>query len=190
MPSREGKTSGKGELRRRWRELLADGSIASLRSEGRLVALYVLQVADWTSCEAVFSIRRAAEAASVRKNTICRGIAQLVDADVVELVSKGRPSRPSKYRVCERPRAVDHAPTSGVPDGTRAVDQAPTIGVPSAHDAWARRLRAVGASTTSGGRQSVLSSGSPVRTSGDPSEATPGGGCVPPPARLEEGGPA
>lgn len=190
MATRDGKTSGKGELRRRWRALLADGSIASLRSEGRLVALYVLQVADWTSCEAVFSIRRAADAVSVRKNTICRGLAQLAEADVVKLVSKGKPSRPSKYRVCERPRAVDQAPTSGVPDGTRAVYHAPTSGVPSAHEAWARRLQAVGASTTSGGRHSVSSSGSPVRTSGDLSEAPPGGGCVPPQARQDQGGAA
>jgi hypothetical protein len=188
MTKEHTRQSGKGELRRRWRALLEDGSMASLRSEGRLVAIYVLQVADWTSCEAVFSIRRAAGAMSVRKNTVCRGISQLVKADVVEIVSKGRQSKPSKYRVCKRPRTVDQAPTGGGQGGTPTVYQAPTAGVPSAHDSWARRLQAVGASTTGGGRHSVFFSGSPVRTSENTSEATPGGGVGPPPARPEDGG--
>lgn len=172
----EKKTSRKGELRRRWRALLEDGSMAALRSEGRLMALYVLQVADWTTCEARFSIRRAAGVLQTHRNTVCRGLDQLVKAGVLEVVSKGSAGCRARYRVAERPRVVGAAPTSGGRERPRVVDTAPTSGGRKGHERWARRLRAVGAAPTGGGRDSVLFSGSPVRTSEVTSDGQPQSG--------------
>jgi hypothetical protein len=177
--------SRKGELRRRWRSLLEDGAFRGVGSEGRLVALYVFQVADWASCEAVFSVKRAADAVSVHKNTIHRGVVQLVKAGVLEVVGKGSSGRPSKYRVCRRPHIVDDSSTTGEPPRPRSVGASSTTGGRVDHVAWARRLQAVGASSTSSGRDTVLPSGSPVRTSENPSEATPASGLGPDAARHE-----
>jgi hypothetical protein len=180
------KQSSRGELQRRWRSLLADGSMASLRSEGRLVALYVLQVADWSTCEASFSIRRAADGVSVRKNTIFRGLSQLLGAGILEVVRKGSAGRSSKYRVLARPRTVVDAPTSGVPERPHSVGASTTSGGRVDHERWARRLRAVGASTTHCGRNSFSSTGFQSEASGGSSEATPAAGEVPAEARQED----
>jgi hypothetical protein len=187
------KPSAKGELRRRWRAFLEDGSMAKLRSEGRLVALYVLQVADWSTCEVRFSIRRAAACLRVHRNSVCRGISQLVETGILEILHKGSSGKSTKYRIAERPRAVYHAPTSGGRERPRGVDQAPTPRGRVDHEAWAQRLREVGAAPTGGGRNSVFSSGSPVRTSGDTSTADAGAGEEPArrrrPSRWIEGMP-
>jgi hypothetical protein len=151
----------KAELRVRMRAMLEDGSLASLGSEGRLVALYVLQVADWTSCQARFSIRRAAETMRVRPNTVHRGIRQMIEAGILEDLGKaGR----GFYLVKKRTPLVDSAHTAR----GRAV-----------HDSCARRTPLVGALSTGCGQDSVLSSGSPVRTSEISSEATGMAGTEP-----------
>jgi len=107
-PSEGKPTKRKAELRVRMRAMLEDGSLASLGSEGRLVALYVLQVADWTSCQARFSIRRAAETMRVRPNTVHRGIRQMIEAGILEDLGKaGR----GFYLVKKRPPLVDSAHT-------------------------------------------------------------------------------
>lgn len=158
------KPSHKGELRRRWREFLEDGSMARLRSEGRLVALYVLQVADWSTCEARFSMRRASSCLHVHRNTVCRGISQLLECGILEILHKGSAGKSTKYRIAKRPQVVD---------------QAPTVRGRVDHEAWAQRLHKVGAAPTSGGRDSVLFSGSSVRTSEGTSEATAMAGAGP-----------
>jgi hypothetical protein len=166
----------KAELRVRMRAMLEDGSLASLRSEGRLVALYVLQVADWTSCQARFSIRRAAETMRVRPNTVHRGIKQMIEAGVLEDLGKaGR----GFYLVKKRPPLVDSAPTARGQERTPLVDSAHTSGGRTVHDSCARRTPLVGALSTGRGQDSVLSSGSPVRTSEISSEATGMAGTEP-----------
>jgi hypothetical protein len=173
------KPSHKGELRRRWREFLEDGSMARLRSEGRLVALYVLQVADWSTCEARFSMRRASSCLHVHRNTVCRGISQLLECGILEILHKGSAGKSTKYRIAKRPQVVDQAPTVRGRERPQVVDQAPTVRGRVDHEAWAQRLHKVGAAPTSGGRNSVLFSGSSVRTSEGTSEATAMAGAGP-----------
>ena len=158
------KASHKGELRRRWRAFLEDGSMARLRSEGRLVAHYVKEVADWSTCEARFSIRRAADCLQVHRNTVCRGISQLLECGMLEVLHKGSAGKSTKYLIAKRPPVVD---------------QAPTVRGRVDHEAWAQRLREVGAAPTGSGRNSVLFSGSSVRTSEGTSEATALAGAGP-----------
>ena len=173
------KASHKGELRRRWRAFLEDGSMARLRSEGRLVAHYVKEVADWSTCEARFSIRRAADCLQVHRNTVCRGISQLLECGMLEVLHKGSAGKSTKYLIAKRPPVVDQAPTVRGRERPPVVDQAPTVRGRVDHEAWAQRLREVGAAPTGSGRNSVLFSGSSVRTSEGTSEATALAGAGP-----------
>jgi hypothetical protein len=175
-PSEGKPTKRKAELRVRMRAMLEDGSLASLGSEGRLVALYVLQVADWTSCQARFSIRRAADAMRVRPNTVHRGIKQMIEAGILEDLGKaGR----GFYLVKKRPPLVDSAHTARGRERPPLVDSAHTARGRAVHDSCARRTPLVGALSTGCGQDSVLSSGSPVRTSEISSEATGMAGTEP-----------
>ena len=108
----EKKPSRRGELQRRWREMLEDGSLAALRSEGRLMALYVLHNADWATCEVRFSMRRAAKAMHVQPTTVRRGVAQLLDAKVVEVLGKPEGTGKTRFVVGGRARAVRTPDTS------------------------------------------------------------------------------
>jgi hypothetical protein len=182
----EKKPSSRGELQRRWRAMLEDGSLASLRSEGRLMALYVLHMADWSSCELKFSMRRAAKVLTVQPTTVRRGVSQLVDAGILEIL--GKPSGPGSTRfvVSERARVVRTPDTSGAQDCARAVRTPDTSGAQSAHEPCAVRTRAVRGLRTLCARNSLLFSGSPITTTGVPPEASPGGGEEPPPACLED----
>jgi hypothetical protein len=171
----------KAELRVRMRALLEDGSMAALRSEGRLVALYVLQVADWTSCQARFSIRRAAATLRVHPNTVHRGVKQLIDGGVLEALDKGGRGF---YQVKKRTPLVDTASTARVQERPPLVDSAPTARVRAVHELCARRTPLVGALSTGCGQDSVLSSGSPVRTSEITSETTAKAGQGPARPRL------
>jgi hypothetical protein len=176
----------KSELRARMRALLEDGSMASLRSEGRLVALYVLQVADWTSCQARFSVRHAAQAMRVRPNSVHRGLKQLIDSDILEVLSKtGR----GFYRVKKRTHTVDSAPTARGHERPPLVDSAHTSGGRTVHDSCARRTPLVDTLSTGCGQDSVLSSGSSVRrTSEEPSTADALAGASPARRRRPEEG--
>jgi hypothetical protein len=174
------KANPKALLRTRWRDLFAAGCMSRLRSEGRLVALYVFYVADWTTCEARFSIRRASQCLGVHRNSVCRGVSQLIEVGILEIVTKGSPGKSTRYRIAERPQCVYQAPTSGVPERPQCVYQAPTSGGRLVHEACAPGTRAVGAAPTDGGRNSVSFSGSSFRrTSERTSTADAGAGLKP-----------
>lgn len=176
---RDKKPSRKGELRRRWRAFLEDGSIASLRSEGRLVALYVLHVADWSSCEVRFTYRRAAMCICVHVTSVRRGVSQLIQAGILEVLEKSRGTGKTKYRICERAQAVPTPDTSGARLRTRAVPTPDTSGARSVHEPCAHRTPLVRAARTGCAHDSVFLSGSSVRTSEKTSEATAMAGAVP-----------
>jgi hypothetical protein len=173
------KPSHKGELRRRWRALLEDGSLAALRSEGRLAALYVLQAADWSTCEVRFTHRRAAKFMCVHVTSVRRGVSQLIDAGILEVLEKGVGSGKTRFRVCERARAVRAPDTSGARERARAVRAPDTSGARSGHEPCAPRAPLVRAARTGCARNSVLFSGSSVRTSEGTSEATAMAGAGP-----------
>lgn len=178
------KPSRKGSLRRRWRSLLEDGSLAALRSEGRLAALYVFYAADWSSCQVRLSMRHAARALGVQTTTVRRGISQLVAGGILEVLDKPEGAAKTLYRVCERAQCVRAPDTSGARPRTQGVRAPDTQCARSAHEPCAPRTHPVRAARTLCARNSVLSSGYPVITSGDTSESTPGAGLGPAPACL------
>jgi hypothetical protein len=171
--------SSRGELRRRWREMLKDGSLAALRSEGRLVALYVFHAADWTSCEVRFSMRRVAGILGVHPTTVRRGISQLLDGGILEILGKSAGPGSTLYVVPERARAVRAPDTSGAQERARVVRSPDTSGAQSAHEPCAVRTRPVRGLRTLCARNSVLFSGSPVTTTGSSTAALPAGGAAP-----------
>jgi len=184
----EKKPSRRGELQRRWREMLEDGSLASLRSEGRLMALYVLHNADWATCELRFSMRRAARAMRVQPTTVRRGVAQLIDAQVVETLGKPDGSGKTRFVVCGRARAVRAPDTSGAQGRARVVRTPDTSGAQSGHEPCAERARAVRGVRTARARKSFLFSGSSRTTTESPHTATPVAGLGPAQAcRVAEG---
>ena len=155
----------KAALRSRWREFLADGSLASLGSEGRLVALYVFERADWSTCEVRFSLRRAAEAMQTHITTVRRGISQLVEVGVLEVLEPGNGRSRTKYVIPLRARSV-HTPDTQCArlraQGVRAPD---TPCARSEHEACAQRAHGVHTARTGGARYSVSLSGTSVSTS-------------------------
>ena len=122
MPGK--KPSRKGEMRRRWRAMMDDGSLAALRSEGRLAALYVLYAADWSSCHVRLSMRRAAKSLGVHTTTVRRGIAQMISGGLLEVLEPGEGGGRTLYVVSERARAVR------APDTSRARSRAPAVRAP------------------------------------------------------------
>lgn len=179
------KKKSQGELRRRWRAMLEDGSFAELRSEGRLVAIYVLYAADWSSCELKFSMRRVAEFMSVQPTTVRRGVSQLVSAGILEILDKGEGPRSSRFLVTERARTVRTPDTSGAHHCAPLVRSPDTSGAQTAHEPCAVRTRAVRGPRTLCARNSFLFIGSPVTTNESSNEASPGAGQEPAPACLE-----
>lgn len=180
----EKKQSKKGEMRRRWRAMMDDGSLAALRSEGRLAALYVLYAADWSSCHVRLSMRRAAKSMGVHATTVRRGIAQMISGGLLEVLEPGDGTGTTLYVVPERARVVRTPDTSRARECAPAVRAPGTSGARSGHEPCAERARVVRGARTLCARNSFLSSGSPVRTSGDISEATPDAGLGPAPACL------
>jgi hypothetical protein len=183
----------KALLRTRWREILADGSMARLRSEGRLVALYVLSVADWSTCLARFTMRRAAKGMGVHPTTVRRGIAQMVQAGILQVLDKPGGNGKTSFLILGR------APLVRTPDTARARGCAPLVRTPdtsgarSGHGSCAQRAPLVRAPDTGCAHSSVLLSGSPVRTSESSSTADAGAGRKPArrrrPSRWIEGMP-
>lgn len=176
------KQSRRGELRRRWRAMLEDGSIAGLRSEGRLVALYVLYAADFTSCEVRCSLRHAARTLGVQITAVRRGMAQLIEHGIIENLGKSGTAGRSRFVICERAQGV-RAPSTpcaqGRAQGVRAPD---TQCARAEHTVCAERAQPVRRLRTLCARNSILSSGIPVNTNGHTSLATPDGGEEPPQA--------
>lgn len=180
------KQSRKGEMRRRWRAMMDDGSLAALRSEGRLAALYVLYAADWSSCHVRLSMRHAARSLGVHVTTVRRGISQMIAGGLLEVLEPGEGGRRTLYVVPERARAVCAPDTSGARTRAPAVRAPDTSGARSEHEPCAQRTRAVRAARTLCARNSFLFSGSPVRTSEEISDATPGAGAGPAPASVPQ----
>jgi len=164
------KPSRKAELRTRWRLAMEDGTLASLRSEGRLVALYVFLKADWATCEVKFSMRNVAELLGVQPTTVRRGISQLVAAGVLRVLGKSADKNKTRFVVERCAQGVR------TPDPSRAR---------AAHEPCAPRTRAVRSARTRCAHTPVLPSGIPVNTSGTTSEATPATGHGPAAARLQ-----
>lgn len=179
------KGHGKGEMRRRWKALSQDGSIARLRSEGRLVALYVFLVADWTTCQIRIPLRRAARFMGVYPTAIKRGLEQLLAEGILEDSERKDTHGNTFWLIKKRTQGVYRAHTSGVRPGTRAVYGAHTSGVQSAHEPCTERTHTVYSAHTGCEHNSVLSSGSPVRTSGCTSAETAGAGRKPAPPLRE-----
>jgi hypothetical protein len=121
---------GKGELRRRVRSFIEDGSLARLGSEGRLVAHYVFERADWATGEIRFSMRHVARVMKVSPTAIRRGVEQMIREEILEISAKGEGSLRSKYTVVARAHSVSGARTpcdhysvlfSGIPVNTTGI---------------------------------------------------------------------
>jgi hypothetical protein len=175
----------KGELRRRWRQMLDDGSIARLRSEGRLAALYVLYAADWSTCEVRLSMRRSAKLLGVQPTTIRRGISQLIEAGIMKKVGSPEKRSVCTFVVLERARAVSTLDTSGAQGCAQPVSTLDTPGAQTGHTPCAPCARPVRRLRTLCAHNTVLSTGSQSRTSGGSGEASPSGGVEPPSACPE-----
>jgi hypothetical protein len=183
------KKSRLGELRRRWQALLEDGTLARLRSEGRLVALYVFHRADWGRCDITFSIRQAAATMGVKPTAVQRGVRQMLDEGVLAVRERGQGNGKTRFEVVERTQAVCAAHTSRVRARTQAVDGAHTSGVQSAHEPCTERTQPVYTAHTPCGRYSVIPSGISVNTTvGQSADATTVSGPVasPPPRGSKE----
>lgn len=184
------KTSSKGEMRRRWRAFMEDGSVAGLRSEGRLVALYVFYAANWSTCEVRFSMRKVAEFLGVQPTSVRRGVSQMVDAGILEVLGTPGGGRATRYSVSDCARVVRRVDTSGAQDCARAVRGVDTSGAQGAHEPCAARARVVRSPRTLCARNSVLISGSSVTTTDTSSLARPDGGTEPatavPPSPSED----
>jgi hypothetical protein len=185
------KDPAKFETRRRWLAMMKDGSIAALRSEGRLVSNYVFYAADWTTGEVRFSMRRVASLFGVHPTTVRRGIAQLLEGGILEILGKPEGPGATLYGVCERAPLVRAPDTSRAQSRTRAVRAPDTSGAQSAHEPCAVRTRPVRGLRTLCARNSVLFSGSPVTTTESSTAALPAGGEEPaggvPVSQREEG---
>lgn len=169
------KPSAQGELRRRWRAMLDDGSIAKLRSEGRLVALYVLYAADFKTCEVRCSLRHVARTLGVQVTAVRRGMTQLVAAGVVERLGKSEKTGRGRFLIVARAPSVRAQDTSGARSMTQSVRAQDTSGARSEHDTCLRRARTVSKARTLCARNSILSSGISINTNGDTNLASP---CV------------
>ena len=130
----EKKPSPKGELRRRWRAWMEDGSMGRLRSEGRLMALYVLLRADFEKCTVRFSTRGAARFMSVGVTTARRGVSQLVAAGILEVLEKGDGTTQSTYGFADPDTSGARPGHGSCPERARLVSGARTSGVRSAHE--------------------------------------------------------
>jgi hypothetical protein len=137
--------SKKGELRRRHRELLKSGRVASLGSEGRLMLCYALHFADFEKCTVKLSARGSAKFMGANPTTAIRGLRQLVRASVLSLVSEAKDGKMAVYELC--------SPTNGgahtvCPGRAHSVSGARTPRVQSAHEVCALRAHSVSSART------------------------------------------
>jgi hypothetical protein len=145
-------------MRRRTLEIMKSGAFAQLGSEGRLAAIYVLQMADWTTCEATVSTHLAAKTMCVRQNTIHRGLGQMVSEGILTVVRPGSPRKAARYRLELRPRSVVAATTTGGRCDHATWSPMTTTRSRSDYVPRRLRLRPVVAATTQCGHHSVSSS--------------------------------
>lgn len=172
---------GKGELRRRWRRFMEDGSMAALRSEGRLAALYVFYAADWASCEVLLSARSVARSIGVHPTTVRRGLAQLAEAGLIVEIGRVAGLGKTRFVVVERAPLVRAPDTSGDRGRAHTVSTVDTPGVQSAHEPCPERAPPVSRARTLSARHSVLSIGRSVSTNGYTNQDQPDDGLGPPP---------
>lgn len=183
------KPNPRGELRRRWRAFMEDGSIGRLRSEGRLMALYFFCWADFEKCTAKFAIRGAARRLGVRPMTAQRGVQQLLEAGILTVVSRGEGSADSIFGLGEPTTSGGHPDHGSYAPRPRVVGAPTTSGGRSAYEPYAPRPRAVGAAPTSRGRLTRFPTGIPIDTSGEINiSKTPGSGGSGPPDLAKGGG--
>lgn len=159
----------RGEMRRRFKALIASGTLGRLRSEGRLMACYILYYADFTTCRVRVSGRGAAKTLGVSPNTVRRGLKQLVDATVLVEVVDEKVSRPT-YEVLVAPTAGGNG---SCPERTRVVTGVGTARVRSVHERCARRARVVPTVGTSGDPIHVFPIGSNLTNWGNTDSPTP-----------------
>ena len=156
--------SGKGELRRRVRAFIEDGSLARLGSEGRLVAHYVFERADWSTGEIRFSMRHVARVMKVSPTAIRRGVEQMVREEILAISAKREGSGRSKYTVVGRTHSVSTPDTPCAQARTHSVSGVDTPRVQSAHTVCPERAHSVSGVRTPCDLYSVLFSGIPVNT--------------------------
>lgn len=169
----EKEPSKQGEMRRRWRAVLEDGSLAALGSEGRLVASYVQYWADFQTCEIRFSMRYVAKYLKVQATTVRRGISQMVDCGILCVLDGPGQSGRTRYVVKERRQDEPEVRTlraQGCAQGVRTPD---TLRAQGAHATCAERAHHVRRVRTLGAHNSFLSIGSPKRTNDELSVAAP-----------------
>jgi hypothetical protein len=162
--SKSSSKSGKGELRRRVRAFIEDGSLARLGSEGRLVAHYVFERADWSTGEIRFSMRHVARVMKVSPTAIRRGVEQMVREEILAISAKREGSGRSKYTVVGRTHSVSTPDTPCAQGRTHSVSTLDTPRVQSAHTVCPERAHSVSGVRTPCDLYSVLFSGIPVNT--------------------------
>ena len=168
----------RGVMRRRWRALMEDGSLGRLRSEGRLMALYAFYWADFTSCTLRFSIRGAARHMGVGFTTARRGVNQLVELGILEVIGEPDTYGRVTYRFAE-------AHTSGVRPDHEPCAPPITSGDQPDHEPCAPRSRAVINPITSGVRITRFPPGISRNTKVEINQSTtPGTGGFGPPSRA------
>ena len=176
--------AGKAELRNRWKSAIDNGLLAELRSEGRLVALFVFWAADWATCDVRFSMRKIAARLGVHQTTVRRGVSQMIAAGLLEKMANSDGGKVTAFRVLDCARVVRTPNTSGAHQCARVVRTPNTSGAQSEHEPCAVRARAVRSARTLCAHKSVLPSGSQSST-GVSSEASPADGVAPSAARHE-----
>lgn len=170
------------QMRRRWRAFLEDGSLGRLRSEGRLMALYALYWADFSSCTLKFSIRGAARSMGVGFTTARRGLTQLVELGILEV--SGGPDTYGRVTYC----FTDPITSRVRPDHEPCAPPI-TSGDQGAHEPCALRSRAVINAHTSGVRITRFPPGISRDTRVEINQSTtPGSGGSGPPDRAMEAG--
>jgi hypothetical protein len=153
---------GKGELRRRVRCFIEDGSLARLGSEGRLVAHYVFERADWSTGEIRFSMRHVARVMQVSPTAVRRGVEQMILQEILALSAKGEGSGRSSYTVVGRTHSVSTPDTPRAQARTHSVSGVDTPRVRSAHTVCPERAHSVSGARTPCDHYSVLFSDIPV----------------------------
>lgn len=185
----EKKPSPRGELRRRWRAWMEDGSMGRLRSEGRLMALYVLLRADFEKCTVRFSARGAARLMDVAVNTARRGISQLVEAGILEVLERGDGTTQSTYGFLDPDTSRVRPGHGSCAQRTRLVCAPDTGGVRSAHGSCSERTPPVCAAHTRGVRITRFPVGSSITTNLEINQSNPpGSGGDGPPDLAKEAG--
>lgn len=168
----------KKEMRRRWRAFLENGSLGRLRSEGRLMALYALYWAEFSTCTLRFSIRGAARNMGVGFTTARRGLTQLVEMGVLEVVGGPDTYGRVTYRFCD-------PITSGVRPDHEPCAPLITSGDQGDHEPCAPRSPAVIKAHTSGVRITRFPPGISRDTRVEINQSTtPGSGGFGPPDRA------